>query len=289
MPDSSESRGGRPGVGAWLLIAPLLLWLALFVVIPTFILLVYSFFRGAGLGEVQPAFTWENYRNALTSTYLAILIRSLEYAAVTTLLCVAIGYPVAWFIGRSAPRRRNRLLVLVMIPFLTSFLIRAYAWFVILRDRGTLNALLEATRIVPLIVPHRIELLYTPAAVIIGLVYTYLPFMILPIYGSAEKLDPTLLEAAADLGAGPWRTLRRVILPLTWPGVAAGILLVFVPSIAMFAVTGIMGGAKVWLIGDAIQQQFLSAGDLPFGAALGVLLLLLFVLSFLLFPRRHAS
>ena len=277
----------RPGTGAWLLLSPLLLWLLLFVVAPTVILLIYSFFRVGEMSEVQPAFSLANYRNAFSETYLQVFLRSLLYAAATTILCIAIGYPVAYFIGRSGPRWRNALLLLITIPFLTSFLIRAYAWFIILRDHGVLNAFLESTRVIPDVFPHRLELLYRPVAVVIGLVYTYLPFMILPIYGSVEKLDITLLEAASDLGAGPVRTGWRVILPLTWPGVAAGITLVFVPSVAMFAVTSIMSGGHILLIGDVIQDQFGGAGNLPFGAALGILLLSIFLFSFLLIQRKR--
>lgn len=284
---AADARLERPGLRAWLLLSPLLLWLLLFVVAPTIILLVYSFFRVGEMSEVQPAFSLANYRNAFSETYLQVFLRSLFYAAVTTALCIVIGYPVAYFIGRSGPRWRSALLLLVTIPFLTSFLIRAYAWFIILRDHGVLNAFLESTGVVPAIVPYRLELLYTPVAVIIGLVYTYLPFMILPIYGSVEKLDITLLEVASDLGAGPIRTAWRVILPLTWPGVAAGITLVFVPSVAMFAVTSIMSGGHILLIGDVIQDQFAGAGNLPFGAALGILLLAVFLLSFLLIQRKR--
>jgi spermidine/putrescine transport system permease protein len=283
----TEASARRPRAGAWLLLSPLLLWLLLFVVAPTVILLVYSFCEGNGPGDVTAKFTTENYREAFHGASLRIFGRSIEYAVLTTVLCAVIGYPVAYFIGRSPARTRNRLLLLVMIPFLTSFLIRAYAWFIILRDHGLLNGLLETLRIIPTFISQRLELLYTPTAVIIGLVYTYLPFMILPIYGSVEKLDQSLIEAASDLGAGPIRAFWRVILPLTWPGVAAGISLVFVPSIAMFAVTSLMGGSKVRLIGDEIEDQFLSSGNLPFGAALGMLLLALFLLSFLLLPRRR--
>jgi spermidine/putrescine transport system permease protein len=260
----------------------------MFVVAPAIILLVYSFLRGGEMSEVQAAFTLDNYRNTFSQTYLRIFLRSLLYASITTILCVVIGYPVAYFIGRSGPRRRNALLLMVTIPFLTSFLIRAYAWFIILRDHGVLNACLESTRVIPLLLPHRLELLYTPFAVVLGLVYTYLPFMILPIYGSVEKLEVSLLEAASDLGAGPLRTAWRVILPLTWPGVAAGVMLVFVPSVAMFAVTSIMSGGHILLIGDVIQEQFGAAGNLPFGAALGIGLLSLFLLSFLLIQRKRA-
>jgi len=170
--------------------------------------------------------------------------------------------------------------MLVMIPFMTSFLIRTYAWFIILHEHGLLNGLLESSGIIPTLFHQPVRLLYTPTAVMLALVYTYLPFMILPIYGSVEKLDGSLIEAAADLGAGPARSFFRVILPLTWPGVSAGILMVFVPAIAMFAITKIMSGGHIRLIGDEIQEQFEAAGDLPFGAALGVALLVLFVVIY---------
>lgn len=285
----AESSARRPGLGAWLLLSPLLLWLLLFVVAPTAILLVYSFCVGNGPGDVTPKFTTENYLDALHVAFLRIFGRSLVYAVLTTVLCAVIGYPVAYFIGRSTSRVRNRLLLLVMIPFLTSFLIRMYAWFIILHDQGLLNGLLETLHVIPTFISQRIELLYTPTAVVIGLVYTYLPFMILPIYGSVEKLDQSLIEAASDLGAGPMQVFWRVILPLTWPGVAGGISLVFVPSIAMFAITTLMSGGRVRLIGDAIEDQFNESGNLPLGAALGILLLALFLATFLLYPRRRAE
>ena len=285
----SEHQADRAGYRAWLMLLPLLLWLLLFVVAPNIVLLVWSFYRGTGPGEVEATLTLENYRRAFASIYLEIFARSIGYAALITALCAVIGYPVAYQIGRASQRWRNRLLLLLMIPFLTSFLIRAYAWAVILHDRGVLNGLLEALRITPGLLPHGLRLLDMPTAVVIGLVYTYLPFMILPIYGSVEKLDPALIEAASDLGAGPGRAFWRVIFPLTWPGVTAGIALVFIPSIAMFAVTRLLGGGRVPLIGDVIEDQFGSSGNPPFGAALGVLLLGLFLLSFLLYPRRRGA
>jgi spermidine/putrescine transport system permease protein len=270
------------------LISPLLAWLLLFVVVPTAILVVCSFSKSTGLGDWQAAFTLENFRETFSKTFLLIFLRSILYAAVTTVFCALIGYPVAYFIGRSSGGWRNTLLFLVMIPFLTSFLVRGYAWIIILREHGALNALLEGMRVIPHLIPRRLNLLYTPTAVLIGLVYTYLPFMILPIYGSVEKLDQSLLEAASDLGANPVRTAWSVILPLTWPGIAAGITLVFVPSVAMFAVTNMMSGGRGWLIGDAIEKQFRDAGNLPLGSALGVVLLALFMLTFLLIQRRRA-
>jgi spermidine/putrescine transport system permease protein len=272
----------RPGWRAWALLTPMVLWLTLFVVVPGVILLVYSFCERGEVGGVVYTFTWRNYERVFEPVYLRIFARSVGYAAVTTALCVVIGYPVAYYIARVEEGLRNKLLLLVMVPFWTSFLIRTYAWITILKQEGLLNSFLEATRLD--IGPF--NLLYTPTAVIIGLVYAYLPFMILPIYGSAEKLDNSMIEAAYDLGAGPIRAFQSVIVPLTMPGIAAGTLLVFVPAIGMFAITDLMGGAKVPMIGNVIQNQFLQARDWPFGAALGVIFMLMFAITYVILQRR---
>ncbi|HZK82696.1 MAG TPA: ABC transporter permease, partial [Humisphaera sp.] len=282
-PDSSSRATWR----AWSLFAILAAWLVLFVVSPTVILLVYSFFRG-GNGEIETTFTLANYAKCFRAPYPAVFGWSLAYAALTTALCAVIGYPVAYYIGRSPASRRNRLLMLVMIPFSTSFLIRTYAWMTLLSNDGLVMYLLKATHLIPVVFSDGTKLLYTNGSVLIVLVYTYLPFMILPIYGSVEKLDESLIEAAADLGAGPLGAFWRVILPLTMPGVAAGALMVFVPAVAMFAVTTLMSGGNIRLIGDEIEFQCLEGGNLPFGSALGMVLLLMFVLSFFLFMRRGA-
>jgi spermidine/putrescine transport system permease protein len=278
----------RPTAMAWLLLAPLGAWLLLFVVVPTFILFIYSFFRGVGVGEVAFTFTPSNYLHVFDPASRRIFVRSIYYAGLTTILCTLIGYPVAYCIGRAGERRRNQLLLLVMIPFWTNFLIRTYAWYTILQRRGLLNGVLQSMHLIPSIIRSPVDLLYTPPAVIITLVYTYLPFMILPIYGSVEKLDNTLLEAASDLGAGPLRAFWRVTLPLTAPGIGAGVMMVFVPAIAMFAVTSLMGGSKLPLIGDEIHEQFQSAGNLPFGSALGMTLLALFMATYWLGTRSKA-
>src|SRR6185369_14481795 len=216
------------------------------------------------------------YTRVADPIYLRIFTRSIGYAALTTVICVVAGFPVAYCIGRAREAWRDRLLLLVMIPFWTSFLIRTYAWVTILKHEGLLNSVLHvfASGATPW------DLLYTPTAVVLGLVYAYLPFMILPIYGSVEKLDGALIEAAHDLGAGPWRVFSSVIIPLTLPGIAAGTLLVFVPAIAMFAITDLLGGAKVPLIGNVIQNQFLQARDWPFGAALGMVFMALFAVTY---------
>ena len=266
----------QPGTTGWLLLSPMLLWLGLFVVAPTAILLVYSFCQRDELGQVVFSFTWENYARIVDPVYLNILVRSLWYAGLTTLICLVVGYPVAYYIARSPVQRRSWLLLLVMIPFWISFLLRTYAWISLLKAEGPVSGLLEWAHLIA----TPLDILYTPTAVMIGLVYTYLPFMILPIFTSAEKLDNSLIEAALDLGANPSRTLAHVILPLTKPGIYAGVLLVFVPSIGMFAVTDLMGGARVPMIGNVIQNQFGQARDWPFGAALGITFLALFVIAF---------
>lgn len=273
----------HPSVRAWLLLAPLLLWLLAFVLAPGVLLVAYSFAERDELGRVVFAFNLENYRRIADPVYIAVFGRSIAYAAITTTICVALGYPVAWFIARAPEKWRTRLLLLVMIPFWTSFLIRTYAWITILKSEGLLNGLLLYGHLIT----APLELLYTPGAVVTGLVYAYLPFMILPLYGSAEKVDPALIEAAHDLGCGPWRMFRHVVIPLTLPGLAAGVLMVFVPAIGMFAISDLMGGARVPMIGNVIQDQFVGqARDKPFGAALGVVFMLMFGLTYWLLQRR---
>jgi spermidine/putrescine transport system permease protein len=273
-----------PGRAGWLLLAPLLLWAVAFVVAPAVIMLVYSFAHRGTLGGVVLGFTLENYAGVFDPVYLQIVTRSIVYAGITTLLCLAAGYPVAYLIGRADPRWRNLLLMAVMIPFWTSFLIRTYAWVTILKSEGLLNSLLLQFQLIA----EPLQLLYTPGAVVLGLVYTFLPFMILPIYSSVEKLDGALIEAALDLGAGPLRAFSRVIVPLTSPGIAAGVLLVFVPALGIYAVNDILGGGRVDMIGNIIENQFKgNARNWPFGAALGTTLLVSFAIAYAFVNRRQ--
>jgi len=280
--DSNQENQRHPRLIGWMLLSPLLIWLALFVIAPAAILFVYSFCSRDALGQVVYDFNLGNYARVFDPIYIKILLRSIGYAALTTIICIILGYPVAYFIGKARPDTRNLLLMLVIIPFWTSFLIRTYAWITILKSEGLMNGMLQYTKLIS----APIEILYTPYAIIIGLVYAYLPFMILPIYGSVEKLDNALVEAAMDLGAGPVRAFSNVIIPLTWPGIVAGTLLVFIPSIGMFAITDLMGGARVPMIGNVIQNQFLQARDWPFGAALGMTLMFLFIIAFALLTRK---
>jgi spermidine/putrescine transport system permease protein len=282
LPKTDSIGSRRPRWKVWLLLTPMLGWLAIFVLAPLGILLVYSFCERDELGQVVFSFSSENYQRVFDPIYVRILIRSIGLAGLTTAICAVVAYPAAYTLARARERWRELLLILVMVPFWTNFLIRTYAWIAILKREGLLNALLLYAHVIT----TPLDWLYTPTAVVIGLVYAYLPFMILPIYSSVEKLDTSLVEAANDLGAGPLRTFSTVILPLTWPGVGAGILLVFVPAIGMFAITDLMGGARVPLIGNVIQNQFSQARDWPFGAALGMVFTLLFVAVYALLPSR---
>jgi spermidine/putrescine transport system permease protein len=284
---SAAAAGPRraPGRAGWLLLSPLLLWALAFVLAPALIMLVYSFADRTPLGGVVLGFGLHNYANVVDPVYLQIVIRSIIYAAITTVICLAAGYPVAYLIGRADARWRNLLLMAVMVPFWTSFLIRTYAWVTILKSEGLLNSILVQLRLIT----EPLEMLYTPGAVVLGLVYTFLPFMILPIYSSVEKLDGALIEAALDLGAGPLRAFSRVIVPLTSPGIAAGILLVFVPALGIYAVNDIMGGGRVDMIGNIIENQFKAARNWPFGAALGTTLLVSFALIYGFVNRRQRA
>jgi len=269
---------------AWLLLAPLLVWVVTFVVAPTLIMLVYSFCQRGTLGGVVYDFTMTNYAAVLDPTYLRILVRSVVFAAITTGACLAIGYPVAYYIGRAPQRWRNLLIMLVMVPFWTSFLIRTYAWLTILKSEGLLNSLLLQLGMIS----EPLQMLYTPGAVVLGLVYTFLPFMILPIYTSVEKLDNALVEAAFDLGAAPLRAFGKVIVPMTLPGITAGMLLVFVPALGLYAVNDVLGGGKVDMIGNIIENQFKGAArNWPFGAALGMTLVVAFAAALWYTGRRQ--
>jgi spermidine/putrescine transport system permease protein len=257
---------------ARLLIAPVIAWLLIFVVAPTLILFVFSFCQSDEYGRVRYIFTLENYRRLAEPQNVTIAIRSLEYAAITTIACAVLAYPLAFQIGRASRTVRDWLLLAVMIPFWTSFVIRAYAWITILSSGGLISAKLQSMHLIA----GPLDMLYSPRAVVLGLVYTYLPFMILPIYAAVEKLDGAMIEAALDLGANPFQTFWRVVLPLTWSGVAGGIVLVFIPAVGMFAVSDLLGGRKYLMIGNVIEQKFEAGHDQPMGSAMGMALLLAF-------------
>lgn len=266
-------------------LALLPLWLLLFTLLPTLLVLVVSILSRDEAGFIAPIPTLENYHRLLDPIYLKVFVDSLLTATLATLLCLLIAYPFAWVLSRVDRRWRPVLLTLVIIPFWTNSLVRVYAIRSLLAAKGALNSLLLALGLID----EPVRLLYSGWAVSIGLVYVLLPFMILPLYSSFEKLDPRLIEAAADLGASPLARFRHVIVPLTLPGVAAGCLLVFLPALGLFYVTDVLGGARNLMIGALLKDQFLDARDWPFGAAASLVvigLLFLFLALYRLAQRR---
>ena len=254
---------------ALILLFPALFWLIVFFLIPIVSIFVYSLAERGTYGGVRWHFTLKSYGQSLDSLYLGILWRSILTGIISTGVCLLIGYPFAYYLARYQPRGRNLLLLLVVVPFWTNFLIRTYAWILILRTEGVLNTILGA------MFPNAptVEVLNTPIAVQIGLIYGYLPFMILPLYASLEKLDRTLIDAAKDLGASHWKAFINVTLPLSIPGIAAGSVLVFIPTVGAFITPNLLGGGKVDYIGNVIERQFKTARDWPFGSALSFLLM----------------
>lgn len=250
---------------AFLLISPTWLVLGLLFLAPLAIMFWLSLQRSGLYGAILPGPVLANYARSFEPGYVAIYARSLWIAFATTAICLAVSYPVAYYIALKArPERKNLLLALVVIPFWTSFLVRTYAWMFILRDQGVVNSLLLSLGIIH----EPLPLLYTPLAVMIGQVYGEVPFMVLPIYASLEKLDRSLLEAARDLGASATAAFWRVTVPLAMPGTVAGIVLVFIPSLGTFITPDLLGGAKGMLVGNLIQNQFGPALNKPFGSAI---------------------
>jgi spermidine/putrescine transport system permease protein len=283
-----------------LLIMPTLVFMVGLLIIPLIMTLVISFGRRSPDGNVIYAFSLDNYIRLSGWTtdcqagqaacfdplYLQILMRSLSLAFNTTVLVILLAYPLAYFIARSHPVRRNTFLFLVLIPLWTNFVIRVYAWMMLLRQEGVINGVLAwfAAR---LHLPFQpLEMLYTPGAVLVGMVYEFLPFMILPIFTSLEKIDNSLYEAAADLGASAFRTFLRVTLPLSMPGVVAGTILVFIPVMGTFIVSDMLGGRQVILVGNLIQRQFLDARDPTFGSAAALILMILTLIVTYFYTRK---
>lgn len=267
-----------------LLLFPGTFWLVIFFIVPLLIVLTYSFLERGTYGGVTWTFTLGNYQRLLgdrnSYIYLGVLWRSLWLAFLTTAACLLIGYPLAFFIAtRRSPGWKNALLLLVIIPFWTNFLVRTYAWIVLLQSKGVINVALQSLQIIN----EPLNLLFTPFAVTIGLIYGYLPFMVLPLYSTIERFNFTLVEAAQDLGANDLRTLWRIVLPLTRRGIIAGSILVFVPTVGAFITPDILGGAKTMMVGNLIQNQFLKARDWPFGSALSMLLMVLVLIPMLIY------
>lgn len=292
-------RENKSGQGT-LLALPTMLWMLALLIIPLLLTTVISFGRRSADGDVIFTFTLDNYIRLLgiskdcengASTcfnplYIEILGRSLSLAFKTTVWVIVLAYPLAYFIARANPRRRNLFLFMVLIPLWTNFVIRVYAWMMLLRKEGAINIILGYFAHLLHIPFQPLEMLYTPGAVLVGMVYEFLPFMILPIYTSLEKIDTSLYEAAADLGANGLQTFWRVTLPLSMPGVVAGTILVFIPVMGTFIVSDILGGRQVILVGNLIQRQFLDARDPTFGSAASLILMILTLIVTYFYTRK---
>lgn len=274
-----------------LMLAPITLLLAVFFVIPLGIMALYSILTPGLYGGVEWTFYPYSYGRVLGAplgageifdpVYLEILLGSLKLALLTVILTLVIAYPAAFWVAGLPGTRKNLALFLITLPFFANLLIRIYAWMLILRPSGVINTLLKELGVID----KPMMMIFSEGAVVIGLVYVLLPFMFLPVYASVERLDRSLVQASADLGATPLQTFRRVILPLTLPGIVGGSIIVFIPALGNFVVASLLGGAKVMMFGNIITQQFLQARNWPFGAALSMMvmaavLILLFIYIF---------
>lgn len=292
-------RANKPLQGM-MLISPTLLFMFGLLIIPLLLTVVVSFGQRDADGNVIYTFTLDNYlRLAGYSTdcgdapapcfedlYIRILWRSIWLAFQTTVLVILLAYPLAYFVARSSPRYRNFLLFLILVPLWTNFVIRVYAWIMILRTEGVLNSTIGWLLGLVGLPFEPFEMYPSSGAVLVGMVYEFLPFMILPIYTSLEKIDGSLFEAAADLGANVVRTFLKVILPLSMPGVVAGTILVFIPVMGAFVVSDILGGRQVILVGNLIQRQFLDARDPAFGSASSIILMVMTLALTIYYTRR---
>ncbi len=264
-----------------LLTTPLIIFSLFFVVVPLIYVFIFSFLKRDEVWGVTTQFTLGNYEKLIDPVYINTFVISLQLAVATTILTMLIGYPFGYFMAKLAPAKRKIVMLLVIIPFWTNALVRIYGWMVLLRTNGTINTMLLTTGIIE----EPLKMLYTYGSVLVGMVYSLLPFMILPVYSSVEKMDWTLVEAARDLGASKFRAFWSVTFKLTLPGLLSGFVLVFVPSMSLFFIADLLGGGKIMLVGNLIQNQFLQARDWPFGATLSVAMMIL-TLSFIVLYRK---
>lgn len=250
--------------------SPYIVWSTLFIVIPLIIIVFFSFTQETASGY---SFTLENFKRVLNSQYVSVFRRSLVLAFQSTVLCLILGYPVAYLISKMKSNRRNILIMLFIVPMWMNFLLRTYAWLPILGKNGVINNFLSAIGL------NTINILYTDAAVLLGMVYNFLPFMILPIYTVLIKMDNSLIDAAADLGANKRQIFTKVIFPLSMPGVITGITMVFMPAVSTFVISRLLGGGQYMLLGNLIETQFTTMGDWNFGSALAIFMMIIILIS----------
>ncbi|MBQ5535183.1 MAG: ABC transporter permease [Oscillospiraceae bacterium] len=260
---------------------PVSVWMVLFVTVPMLFIIYISFMSRGTFGGVEYTPTLNSYETLADVTYFAVILKSLQVAVVTTAVCLLLGYPFAYYIARKSADVASRLIMLLMIPLWTNSLMRLNAWMLLFQTNGPVNKALLALGIVQ----SPVKFIYTDGLVLLGLITNFLPFAVLPMYSSIEKLQKAMLEASADLGATPATTFRKVTLPLTFPGIFSAIILTFIPALGTYTITDMLGGGKVLYIGNIIKNQFGTIRNWPLGAALSVLLLLITALLIFLYSR----
>ena len=252
------------------LATPYAIWSVLFIVIPLILIVFFSFTKQV---DGRYMFTLDNFDKFFNEMYFKVVRRSLVLAFISTVLCLIVGYPTAYIISKAKPSRRATLLLLCILPMWMNFLLRTYAWSAILGKNGFINTLLGMVGLGP------INILYTDAAVLLGMVYNFLPFMILPIHTILSKMDQDLINAAKDLGANNFQVFTKVIFPLSLPGVISGITMVFMPAVSTFVISKLLGGGQFYLIGNLIEQEFMSVGDWHFGSAISIFMMIIILIS----------
>ena len=255
---------------------PYVIWSAIFIVIPLILVVLFSFTQEINGKQV---FSIANYRDLMDPIYFKVFLRSIILAGGSTLICLIVGYPVAYLVSKVNVSKRGTLILLFILPMWMNFLLRTYAWVAILGKNGLLNTFLGWFGI-----PHT-SILYTNAAILLGMVYNFLPFMVLPIFNSLSKMDNDLINAARDLGANSLQVFTKVIFPLSLPGVVSGITMVFMPAVTTFAISRLLGGGKFMLIGDLIEQQFTVVGDWNFGSAISIFMMIIILISMAVMSR----
>ncbi|HIT12035.1 MAG TPA: ABC transporter permease [Candidatus Pelethosoma merdigallinarum] len=260
---------------------PVIVYVALLIALPLLYILLISFFKSDSYGGMITTFTIQNYIEVFDQVYINVFLKSILIAGLTTFICILISYPFVLAVSHKKPRTQKILMTLVMVPFLTNSLIRMYGWLVLLRKSGVINQVLLGTGVIH----ESLSLMYNMSGILIGMTYTLLPFMILPLYSSVSTIDPSLLEAASDLGASKIKIFFKIIVPQTLPGLFNGSLMVFTPALGYFFIVDILGGGKIMILGNLIKNQFLTARNWPFGAAISIVLVLITSLLILAYRK----
>lgn len=264
--------------------SPYVIWTIIFTVVPLLIIIFYSFAQRDAFGDVVYKFTLSNYKDFFEPIYLNVFWRSLKLSLISTVICLFLGYPMAFIMSRSKGLKQNLMVMLFILPLWTNFLLRTYAWMGLLRDQGIINELLIKLGIIS----EPITMLYTNSAVVLGMVYNFLPFMVLPIFSVLSKMDKSLIEAARDLGANEMNVFMKIIFPLSFPGVATGIVMVFMPAVSTFVISDLLGGGQTILLGNLIQNQFMAARNWQFGSSVSVIMMIFLIISMGYFAK-HSS